>query len=72
MIDLTKMQSHIDKLMRVFTKLVEQLNQSIQDLDNAIKGNTAQIVRLRSANDEYTNKIVEYEKLKTKIENLIK
>lgn len=70
--DLNKMQSRIDKLLGVFTKLIDQLNKSIQELDDAMKSNTAQIIRLRFANDQYTNKIVEYEKLKGKIEDLVK
>lgn len=66
------MQSRIDKMTKVFTNLVEELTTAIATLQNGIKNNDYVIELMKEKSDLYANKVVEYEKMKNRIETLIK
>jgi flagellar motor switch protein FliG len=71
-INLTKMQKKIDNLMSVFTNIVDELNTQISELGNAISANRELILTAELENDEYQEKINDYEALRNKVESIIK
>lgn len=72
MINLSIMQNKVDKLMSVFTNIVNELNIQIIDLNVAIDDNNARMVTIREENKQYAEKINEYQALKDKVESIIK
>lgn len=66
------MQSNIDKLLSVFTNLVNALDSSISELENEISVNNNHIAKLHSENAVMVSKIEEYESLKNRVENIVK
>lgn len=71
-IDLTKMQKKIDNVMVVFTNVIKELTTQIEELDNAIESNNQQIATAQTRNEQYSEKIREYEALKNKVESIVK
>jgi hypothetical protein len=72
MVNLKKMQSNIDKLMSVFTNLVNALDSSIAELENEISVNNNHIAKLHSENSVMVSKIDEYESLRNRVESIVK
>jgi uncharacterized protein YdcH (DUF465 family) len=72
MVNLKKMQSNIDKLMSVFTNLVNALDSSIAELETEISVNNNHIAKLHSENAVMVSKIDEYESLKNRVESIVK
>jgi hypothetical protein len=66
------MQSNIDKLMSVFTNLVNALDSSISELKNEISVNNNHIAELHSENAVMVSKIDEYEALRNRVESIVK
>ena len=71
-IDLAKMQKKIDNVMVVFTNVIKELTTQIGELDNAIEINNQQISTALLQNQQYAEKIKEYETLKNKVESIVK
>lgn len=71
-VDLAKMQKKVDKVMIVFTNVIEELTTQIEELGNAIKSNNQQISTAQLQNEQYDEKIKEYEALKNKVESIVK
>ena len=71
-IDLAKMQKKVDNVMIVFTNVIKELTTQIGELDNAIESNNQQIATAQSQNEQYAEKIKEYETLKNKVESIVK
>lgn len=72
MINISKMQDKVDKLLSVFTSLIGELNKAIGELNGAIVSNNEVIERMKDDNVTYEAKIKEYETLKSNVENIIK
>ena len=71
MVNVNKMQKKIDKLLSVFTGLIDALNSSISELNKAIDDNNATIEQAKADNIAYNEKIKEYETLKSNVANII-
>ena len=71
-IDLAKMQKKVDNVMVVFTNVIKELTTQIGELDSAIESNNQQISTAQLQNQQYAEKIKEYEALKTKVESIVK
>ena len=71
-IDLVKMQKKVDNVMSVFNNAITELTTQIGELTNAIESNNQQISTAQSQNEQYAEKIREYEALKTKVESIVK
>ena len=72
MVNMTNMQSKIDKLLSVFTKLIAELEKAISELNGAIGSNKELIARKEHENIVFAEKIKEYEQLKSNVEHIIK
>lgn len=72
MLNLSVMQSKIDKLLSIFHKLIAELEKSIGELNGAIIRNKDIIAQKEADNVKYAEKIEEYEHLKQNIENILK
>lgn len=71
-IDLVKMQKKVDNVMVVFTNVIKELTTQIGELDNAIETNNQRISTAQLQNEQYAEKIKEYETLKNKVESIVK
>ena len=71
-IDLAKMQKKVDNVMAVFNNVITELTTQIGELDKAIESNNQQISTAQSQNEQYAEKIVEYQALKAKVESIVK
>ena len=71
-IDLAKMQKKVDNVMVVFTNVIKELATQIGELDNAIETNNQRISTAQLQNEQYAEKIKEYETLKNKVESIVK
>ena len=71
-IDLTKMQNKVDKLMAVFTSIVDGLTNQIVELSDAIEDNKATIAIAEYENKAYAEKIDEYKALRDRVESIVK
>ena len=71
-IDLAKMQKKVDNVMVVFTNVIKELATQIGELDNAIESNNQRISTAQLQNEQYAEKIKEYETLKNKVESIVK
>ncbi len=71
-IDLKKMQNKVDKLVAVFTNIVDELNTQIGELNDGIDENNEKILTAEAQNKQYADKIGEYEHLRNKIESIVK
>ena len=71
-IDLVKMQKKVDNVMVVFTNVIKELTTQIGELDSAIESNNQQISTAQLQNQQYAEKIKEYETLKNKVESIVK
>ena len=71
-IDLAKMQKKVDNVMVVFTNVIKELTTQIGELDGAIESNNQQISTAQLQNQQYAEKIKEYETLKNKVESIVK
>ena len=71
-IDLAKMQKKVDNVMVVFTNVIKELTTQIGELDSAIESNNQQISTAQLQNEQYAEKIKEYETLKNKVESIVK
>lgn len=72
MVNVTKMQDKINKLLSVFTNLTHALEQSIEELRGGIASNERQITQLQKDNACYDAKIEEYTVLKDNISGIFK
>lgn len=72
MINLSKMQKRIDTIMSVFTRIVNELDKRIGELNGAIVANDRLIEKATHENDQYLYKIDEYQALKDRVESIIK
>lgn len=72
MINLSKMQKKIDTIMSVFTRIVNELDKRIGELNGAIVANDRLIEKATHENDQYLYKIDEYQALKDRVESIIK
>ena len=70
--NLNVMQSKIDKLLSVFTKLIKELETQISSLNFEIVCNKERIEKLEADNVTYESKIKEYTTLKENVERIIK
>ena len=71
MINLNNMQRKINGLLSVFTKLMKALEDNIAELKAGIKENEEEICNLTKQNEEYSDKIVEYETLAKNVKGFI-
>ena len=71
-IDLAKMQKKVDNVMVVFTNVIKELTTQIGELDSAIESNNQRISTAQLQNEQYAEKIKEYETLKNKVESIVK
>jgi hypothetical protein len=66
------MQKRIDTIMSVFTRIVNELDKRIGELNGAIVANDRLIEKATHENDQYLYKIDEYQALKDRVESIIK
>ena len=71
MISLKKMQSKIDGLLSVFTKLIKKLEDNITELNSGILANKEEIANLEKQNNDYSEKIKEYDALAARVKGFI-
>ncbi len=71
MVNLKKMQGRIDKLLSVFTNLVYELESAIIELNTQIVQNEDTIENIKAENAVMTDKIKEYETLKTNVKSIV-
>lgn len=71
MVNLKKMQGRIDKLLSVFTNLVYELESAIIELNTQIVLNEDTIENIKAENAVMTDKIKEYETLKTNVKSIV-
>lgn len=71
MVNLKKMQGRIDKLLSVFTNLVYELESAITELNTQIVQNEDTIENIKAENAVMTDKIKEYETLKTNVKSIV-
>jgi uncharacterized coiled-coil protein SlyX len=71
MVNLKKMQGRIDKLLSVFTNLVYELESAITELNTQIVLNEDTIENIKAENAVMTDKIKEYETLKTNVKSIV-
>ena len=71
MVNVTKLQIKINKLLSVFTTLIDALNDAINQLNAGIKSNESAIKVLEADNATYASKITEYETLRDNISGVI-
>ncbi len=69
---LNRMHRRINKLLSVFTNLIDQLENTIMELKDAINTNDEKIEMLKDDNASYSAKIAEYENLKLNVEHIIR
>lgn len=72
MFNLDKMQHKVDKLLSIFTNLIEELDGSISKLNTEIGKNKTAIEVATENICTYETKISEYKTLKSKVESIIK
>ena len=72
MVNVKNMQLKIDKLLSVFTTLIEALENSIAELKGGIDNNKHTISRLEKENVAYSDKISEYEALMNSVKGIVK
>ena len=72
MIDFKKMQKKVDSVTKLFISVINELTTQIGELDKAIESNNQNISKAQSENEQYAEKIREYEALKTKVESIVK
>ena len=68
---INKVYRRVDKMLSVFTKLIDELEKGILELKNAMCKNEEKIETLREENESYTNKIKEYEALRVNVEHIL-
>ena len=71
MVNVSKMQSKITKLLGVFNNLISALNESIDQLRDGISANEYAISQLQEDNSCYASKIEEYSVLKNNLEGIL-
>ena len=71
MANLAKMQRKVDKMISVFTNIVNELDCCIAELNDSISTNEHIIECAKTQNSIMSNKIVEYEKLKSNIQRIV-
>ena len=70
--DLNKMQARVDKLLKVFTNIINELNNQIDSLNTGIVENETVIRVAQEENETYAKLIEEREALKAKVEGILK
>ena len=70
--DLNKMQVRVDKLLKVFTNIINELNNQIDSLNTGIAENETVIRVAQEENETYAKLIEEREALKAKVEGILK
>lgn len=70
--DLNKMQTRVDKLLKVFTNIINELNNQIDSLNTGIVENETVIRVAQEENETYARLIEEREALKAKVEGILK
>lgn len=71
-VNLAKMQNKVNRLMSVFTNIVEELTYQIVELNDAIEDNNQLISKVEAENKQYAEKIDEYKALRDKVESIVK
>ena len=51
--DLNKMQARVDKLIKVFTNIINELDSQVEMLNNGIEENNETIAMAQQENDTY-------------------
>lgn len=72
MIDLNKMQARVEKLTKVFTNIINELDSQVESLDTEIAENEAAIRIAQEENETYAKLIEERKALKAKVEGIFK
>lgn len=70
--DLNKMQARVDKLLKVFTNIINELNNQIDSLNTGIVENETVIRVAQEENETYARLIEGREALKAKVEGILK
>lgn len=71
MTNLNKMQTNVNKLLSVFTTLIDTLENNVAELTSGIQRNKTTITALEAQNVVYEGKIEEYETLAASVKGLI-
>ena len=71
MLNMAKMEGKVNKLMRIFTNLIDELDKSIGELKGEIRHNEEVIEKRKEDNVMYESKIKEYETLKANVERIV-
>ena len=71
MTNLNKMQTNVNKLLSVFTTLIDTLENNVAELTGGIQRNKTTITALEAQNVVYEGKIEEYEALAASVKGLI-
>lgn len=72
MLNLNKMQHRVDKLLSVFTNLINELERAISKLNSEIDENKYAIEEAQNNIKVYESKIAEYNTLKSNVESIVK
>ena len=70
--DLNKMQARVDKLIKVFTNIINELDSQVEMLNNGIEENNETIAMAQQENETYAKLIEERKALKAKVEGIVK
>lgn len=70
--DLNKMQARVDKLVKVFTNIINELDSQVEMLNNGIEENNETIAMAQQENETYAKLIEERKALKAKVEGILK
>ena len=70
--DLNKMQARVDKLIKVFTNIINELDSQVETLNNGIEENNETIAMAQQENETYAKLIEERKALKAKVEGIVK
>ena len=70
--NVNKMQHKVDKLLSIFTNLINELDKAISKLNSEIDANKDAIEKAQSNIEVYESKIAEYNTLKSNVESIVK
>lgn len=68
---LNRVYRRVDRMVSMFTNLIDALEGAIIDLQCAISENDTEIAKLNGENVDYAHRIEEYNSLKTNVERIV-
>ena len=69
-LDLNKMKARENKLLKVFTSIINEMDVQVETLKGGINENNEVIAAAQQENEAYENRIAECQALKAKVEGI--